>query len=108
MSAGAALAGREGRRPSRGGTGPGRRRPLKRTIWPAAVSRSTITYLVAGACGVLGLGAFVGLILVPAVDVLLARLAAARRRGAVVYVLAAMVGVGVLGAGGVYGSGSLT
>jgi hypothetical protein len=31
------------------------------------VSRLDVTYLVAGVCGVIGIGAFVGLILVPAV-----------------------------------------
>jgi hypothetical protein len=66
------------------------------------VSRLDITYLVAGVCGVLGLGAFVGLILVPAVS---AYTRAWQRLVATVlsfYVLAAMIGVGVLGAVGVY------
>ncbi len=66
------------------------------------MSRLDITYLVAGVCGVLGLGAFVGLILVPAVS---AYTRAWQRLVATVlsfYVLAAMIGVGVLGAVGVY------
>jgi len=66
------------------------------------VSRLDVTYLVAGVCGVLGLGAFVGLILVPAVS---AYTRAWQRVLAGVlsfYVLAAMIGVGVLGAVGVY------
>ena len=37
---------------------------------PGTVSRPDVTYLVAGVCGVLGLAAFVGLILVPAVSAL--------------------------------------
>ena len=66
------------------------------------MSRLDITYLVAGVCGVLGLTAFVGLILVPAVT---AYSRAWQRLVAAVlsfYVLAAMIGVGVLGAVGVY------
>jgi hypothetical protein len=66
------------------------------------LSRLDVTYLVAGVCGVLGLGAFVGLILVPAVS---AYTRAWQRVLAGVlsfYVLAAMIGVGVLGAVGVY------
>jgi hypothetical protein len=66
------------------------------------VSRIDITYLVAGVCGVLGLAAFVGLILVPAVTAyarVWQRLVAAVLS---FYVLAAMIGVGVLGAVGVY------
>jgi hypothetical protein len=66
------------------------------------VSRIDVTYLVAGLCGVLGLAAFVGLILVPAVS---AYTRAWQRLIAVVlslYVLVAMIGVGVIGAVGVY------
>jgi hypothetical protein len=66
------------------------------------MSRIDITYLVAGCCGVLGLGAFVGLILMPAVS---AYSRVWQRLVATVlsfYVLAAMIGVGVLGAVGVY------
>jgi hypothetical protein len=68
----------------------------------AAVSRLDITYLVAGICGVLGTAAFVGLILVPAVGAYTRtwqRLLAAILS---FYVLAAMIGVGLLGAYGVY------
>jgi hypothetical protein len=65
------------------------------------VSRIDITYLVAGVCGVLGTAAFVGLILVPAVGSY--RRVWERVVAAVLsfYVLAAMIGVGLLGAGGV-------
>ena len=55
--------------------------PIKRQS--RARERLDVTYLVAGVCGVLGLAAFVGLILVPAVSRLRARLATARGRGAV-------------------------
>ena len=66
------------------------------------MSRLDVTYLVAGVCGVAGAAAFVGLILVPAVC---AYTRAWQRLVAAVlsfYVLAAMIGVGVLGAVGVY------
>jgi hypothetical protein len=66
------------------------------------LSRLDITYLVAGGCGVIGLAAFIGLILVPAVS---AYQRSWQRLVATVlslYVLAAMIGVGVLGAVGVY------
>jgi hypothetical protein len=66
------------------------------------VSRIDVTYLVAGACGLLGLAAFIGLILVPAVS---AYTRVWQRLVAVVlsfYVLVAMIGVGVVGAVGVY------
>jgi len=66
------------------------------------VSRLDITYLVAGVCALCGVGAFVGLILVPAVG---AYTRGWQRVAAAVlscYVLAAMVGAGVLGAYGVY------
>jgi hypothetical protein len=66
------------------------------------VSRLDITYLVAGVCGLAGAMAFVGLILVPAVT---AYTRGWQRVAAAVlscYVLAAMVGIGVLGAYGVY------
>ncbi len=65
------------------------------------MSRIDITYLVAGVCGLLGTAAFVGLILVPAVG---SYRSAWQRVVALVlsfYVLAAMLGVGLLGAGGV-------
>ena len=65
------------------------------------MSRTDITYLVAGACGLVAAGAFVGLILVPAVG---AYTRTWQRLVAAVlsfYVLAAMLGVGLLGAGGV-------
>jgi len=65
------------------------------------VSRVDITYLVAGVCGVAGIAAFVGLILVPAVGAYTRtreRLAAALLS---FYVLAAMIGVGLVGAAGV-------
>ena len=66
------------------------------------MSRLDITYLVAGGCGLIGLAAFIGLILVPAVS---AYQRSWQRLVATVlslYVLAAMIGVGVLGAVGVY------
>jgi hypothetical protein len=65
------------------------------------VSRIDITYLVAGACGLMATVAFVGLILVPAVG---AYTRTWQRFVAAVlsfYVLAAMIGIGLLGAGGV-------
>ena len=65
------------------------------------MSRLDVTYLVAGVCGVLGLAAFVGLIFVPAVS---AYSRAWQRLVAGVlslYVLAAMVGIGLIGAAGV-------
>jgi hypothetical protein len=65
------------------------------------VSRIDITYLVAGACGLMATAAFVGLILVPAVG---AYTRTWQRLVAAVlsfYVLAAMIGIGLLGAGGV-------
>ncbi len=66
------------------------------------MSRLDVTYLVAGVCGLGALAAFIGLILVPAVGTYTRgwqRVAAAVLS---CYVLAAMVGVGVLGAYGVY------
>jgi hypothetical protein len=66
------------------------------------VNRLDITYLVAAGCGLIGLAAFIGLILVPAVS---AYERSWQRLVATVlslYVLAAMIGVGVLGAVGVY------
>jgi hypothetical protein len=65
------------------------------------VSRTLITYLVAGVCGVAGTAAFVGLILVPAVG---AYTRTWQRLVAAVlscYVFAAMIGLGLLGAVGV-------
>ena len=66
------------------------------------MSRLDVTYLVAGVCALAGAAAFIGLILVPAVN---AYTRAWQRVAAAVlscYVLAAMVGIGVLGAYGVY------
>ena len=66
------------------------------------MSRLDVTYLVAGVCGLAGGAAFIGLILVPAVS---AYTRVWQRVAAAVlscYVLAAMVGIGVLGAYGVY------
>ena len=66
------------------------------------MSRLDVTYLVAGVCALAGAAAFVGLILVPALS---AYTRAWQRVAAAVlscYVLAAMVGIGVLGAYGVY------
>jgi hypothetical protein len=65
------------------------------------VSRLDISYLVAAVCGALGLVAFVGLILAPAVGAY--ERAWQRVVAAVlsIYVLAAMVGLGLLGAVGV-------
>ena len=66
-----------------------------------SLSRIDVTYIVAGVCGIAGTAAFVGLILVPAVG---AYRRSWQRLVAVVlsfYVLAAMIGVGLLGAGGV-------
>lgn len=65
------------------------------------MSRLDISYLVAGVCGAVGIAAFVGLILVPAVGSyqrVWQRLVATALS---LYVLAAMVGVGLLGAAGV-------
>jgi hypothetical protein len=65
------------------------------------VSRTDITYLVAGVCGVAGTAAFVGLILVPAVG---AYTRTWQRLVAVVlsfYVFASMIGIGLLAAVGV-------
>ena len=66
------------------------------------MSRLDVTYLVAGVCSLAGAAAFIGLILVPAVS---AYTRSWQRVAAAVlscYVLAAMIGVGVLGAVGVY------
>jgi hypothetical protein len=65
------------------------------------VSRLEITYLVAGVCGLAATAAFVSLILVPAVG---AYTRTWQRLVAAVlsfYVLAAMLGIGLLGAGAV-------
>ena len=65
------------------------------------MSRTDITYLVAGVCGVAGTAAFVSLILVPAVG---AYTRTWQRLVAVVlsfYVFASMIGIGLLGAVGV-------
>jgi hypothetical protein len=65
------------------------------------VSNTSITYLVAACAGVFGLAAYVGLILVPAWTAysrVWERVAAAFLS---LYVLAAFVGLGVLGGGAV-------
>jgi hypothetical protein len=65
------------------------------------LSRIDVTYIVAGVCALAGIAAFVGLIVVPAVG---AYRHAGHRFVAVLlsfYVLAAMMGVGLLGAGAV-------
>jgi predicted PurR-regulated permease PerM len=65
------------------------------------VSRLDITYVVAAVCGVVGVAAFVGMILAPAVGAyerIWQRCVAAVLS---VYVLAAMLGLGLLGAVGV-------
>ena len=66
------------------------------------MSRTDVTYLVAGVCGVAGAAAFVGLILVPAMSAysrVWQRLVALSLS---FYVLGAMIVVGVFGAWGVY------
>jgi hypothetical protein len=65
------------------------------------MSNTATIYLIAGVCGVLGLAAFVGLILVPAwssYSRLWQRFTAAILS---FYVLAALLGIGLVGAGGV-------
>ena len=65
------------------------------------MSRLDVTYLVAAVCGVAGVAAFVGMILVPAVGAYQRtweRLVAAALS---FYVFAAMIGIGLLGAAGV-------
>jgi hypothetical protein len=65
------------------------------------MSNTATIYLIAGACGVLGLAAYVGLILVPAWSSytrLWQRFTAAVLS---LYVLAALLGLGLLGAGAV-------
>jgi hypothetical protein len=65
------------------------------------MSNTATIYIVAGCCGVLGLAAYVGLILVPAwgsYSRLWQRLAASFLS---LFVLAALLGIGLLGAGGV-------
>jgi len=65
------------------------------------MSRTDITYLVAGACGVAGVAVYVGLILVPAVTAY-TRVWERLLAGVLsLYVLAAMLGIGTLGAYGV-------
>jgi len=65
------------------------------------VSRLDITYLVAGVCGVIGLGAFVGLILVPAVGSYTRAWERLVATALSLYVLAAMIGLGLVAAAGV-------
>lgn len=67
----------------------------------APVSRIDITYLVAGVCGAAGVAAFVGLILVPAVGAYPRTWQRVVATALSFYVLAAMVGLGLLGAAGV-------
>jgi len=74
---------------------------INHLLLASSLSRIDITYIVAGACGVAGTAAFVGLILVPAVE---AYGRVWQRLIAVVlsfYVLAAMMGIGLVAAGGV-------
>jgi hypothetical protein len=66
------------------------------------VSRLDVTYLVAGVCGVIGIGAFLGLILVPAVSAYQRTWQRLVAGVLSLYVLAAMVGIGLLGAYGLY------
>ena len=66
----------------------------------APVSRLDITYLVAGVCGAVGIAAFVGLILVPAVGAYQRTWERIVAMALSFYVLAAMVGLGLLGAAG--------
>ena len=66
------------------------------------MSRLDVTYLVAGVCGVIGIGAFVGLILVPAVSAYQRTWQRLVAGVLSLYVLAAMVGIGLLGAYGLY------
>jgi hypothetical protein len=66
----------------------------------APVSRLDITYLVAGVCGAVGIAAFVGLILVPAVGAYERTWQRVVATALSFYVLAAMVGLGLLGAAG--------
>ena len=65
------------------------------------MSRTDITYLVAGVCGVAGMAAFVGLILVPAVGAYTRTWQRVVAVALSVYVFASMVGIGLLGAVGV-------
>ena len=65
------------------------------------MSRTDITYLVAGVCGAVGISAFVGLILVPAVGAYQRTWQRLVATALSFYVLAAMVGLGLLGAAGV-------
>ena len=66
------------------------------------MSRLDVTYLVAGVCGVIGIGAFLGLILVPAVTAYQRTWQRVVAGVLSLYVLAAMVGIGLLGAYGLY------
>jgi hypothetical protein len=66
------------------------------------VSRLDVTYLVAGVCALIGIGAFLGLILVPAVTAYQRTWQRLIAGVLSLYVLAAMVGVGLLGAYGLY------
>ena len=65
------------------------------------MSRLDITYLVAGVCGAVGIAAFVGLILVPAVGSYQRTWERLVATVLSLYVLAAMIGLGLLGAAGV-------
>jgi hypothetical protein len=59
------------------------------------VSRTQIIYVVVGACAVLGLGAWVGMILVPSVERLHPPVGAARGGALSLYVAATMAGLGI-------------
>ena len=65
------------------------------------MSRIDITYLVAGVCGLAGAAAFIGLILVPAVGSYRQGWQRLVALALSFYVLAAMMGIGLLGAGAV-------
>ena len=74
---------------------------ITHSLLAAGRSRIDVTYIVAGVCALAGISAFVGLIVVPAVG---AYRHAGHRLVAVLlsfYVLAAMMGIGLLGAGAV-------
>ena len=66
------------------------------------MSRLNVTYLVAGVCAVGALATFVGLILVPAVTAYTRAWQRVAAAALSFYVLAAMIGVGVAAAYGVY------
>jgi hypothetical protein len=65
------------------------------------VSRLDITYVVAAVCGAVGIAAFVALILVPAVGSYQRTWQRLVATVLSLYVLAAMIGIGLVGAAGV-------